>query len=250
MSGLMIVFAFILLIVIFIGVGIICIRNKARDVSRELFGTSDLGEISKSMREQTANTPKSVYGATSLMLPRITKDFPDFNYDEMKHMADNTITNYLMAVNSNKTSIQNVSSELNEQLRNHVEMLQERGLREHFEDITIHRTEICDYRKIQGRCVIKFQSAVGCFHYITDDLGAVQEGSKEYHYQTRFTLSLEYIQNQDIIDDTAETGLGLHCPNCGAPISTLGHKNCEYCGSPITEFNIRVWKFCHIEEKK
>ena len=38
-----------------------------------------------------------------------------------------------------------------------------------------------------------------------------------------------YIQNVDMVANGSE-GLGLNCPNCGAPIKSLGQKFCEYCG--------------------
>ena len=45
-----------------------------------------------------------------------------------------------------------------------------------------------------------------------------------------------------------EGGAMPNCPNCGAPISTLGSKVCEYCGTPIVELNIYAWTFSNIEE--
>ncbi len=38
------------------------------------------------------------------------------------------------------------------------------------------------------------------------------------------------------------TGIGVTCPNCGAPITSLGAKRCEYCGTAIEPLNLRVWK--------
>ena len=35
--------------------------------------------------------------------------------------------------------------------------------------------------------------------------------------------------------------LGIHCPNCGSPITSLGQKNCSYCGQLILEFIGRVF---------
>ena len=41
---------------------------------------------------------------------------------------------------------------------------------------------------------------------------------------------------------------GVTCPNCGAPITNLGAKFCEYCGAGIVELNVHVWSFENIEE--
>ena len=38
-----------------------------------------------------------------------------------------------------------------------------------------------------------------------------------------------------------ENVLGIHCPNCGSPIKTLGEKQCSYCGSAVMEIVGRVF---------
>ena len=52
----------------------------------------------------------------------------------------------------------------------------------------------------------------------------------------------------DLIKESADSALGLTCPNCAAPISNLGAKHCIYCGSPVIEFNIHAWSFAAIKE--
>lgn len=34
---------------------------------------------------------------------------------------------------------------------------------------------------------------------------------------------------------------GVNCPNCGAPVTSLGAKHCEYCGVALTPVNVNVW---------
>lgn len=225
------------------------IRGKAKSVSKEVFGTDDLSQIAASMRDQASNTPKSVSGMTSILLPQITRDFPEFQFEEMRSNANNVLTSYLNAVSTGKTTLAKVGLELQDQLRNQVEANDAQGLREHFDDIRIHRTEISQYKKAAGRCVVTFQSAVGYYHYFTDSENTVKKGSKEYHYQTRYNLELEYIQDQTLVENTNETGIGFHCPNCGAPLASLGTKICTYCGSGVTEINLKAWTFCHLEER-
>ena len=38
------------------------------------------------------------------------------------------------------------------------------------------------------------------------------------------------------------------CPNCGAPVTVLGAKVCEYCGSAVREINRYAWSFDRIYE--
>ena len=177
------------------------------------------------MKQEYSTTPKSVSAMTSLALPKIVSDFPDFQYDEM-------------------------NTELKQQLENHIQMLSVKDLREHFDQIKIHRTEICQYRKTAGRCIITFRSALECYHYITDNSSSIKEGSKEYKYQTKYNTDLIYIQDRNLVENELDNALGVNCPNCGAPLSSLGAKVCEYCGTPVIEINIHAWSFSNIEEVK
>ncbi len=248
--------SFIITLVLILAIIIAClvavhiIRQKIRNFSSQVFGTEDIGQAAEALKQEYATTPKSVSAMTSLMLPRITKDFPDFQYDEMKERAINALTGYLQSINSNDTChlTENVGAEIKEQLQQHLQMLSSQGQREHFEQIKIHRTEISQYQNTKGRCVITFQSSLGCYHYVTEH-GAVVNGSKEYQYQTRYNVDLLYVQDRDLVENQQEHALGVNCPNCGAPITSLGAKTCEYCGSPVIELNLHAWTFCNIEEK-
>ena len=65
---------------------------------------------------------------------------------------------------------------------------------------------------------------------------------------TTYNVELVYIQDQDMIENQEDAGLGLNCPNCGAPLPGLGAKKCIYCDTPIVEYNLRVWNFSRVEE--
>ncbi|MCM1158180.1 MAG: zinc ribbon domain-containing protein [Bacteroidales bacterium] len=243
-----IILILILAIIIAIYCGITYIRNKTQEMSRALFGTSDITKAAKQMKQEYSTTPKSVSAMTSLLLPKIVSDFPDFQYNEMKERAENVLIGYLRAVTErNPAVLKDGNTELKVQLENHIQMLSARDLQEHFDQIRIHRTEISQYRKTEGRCVITFQSALECYHYITDS-SAVQEGSKEYKYQTKYNVDLIYIQDRSLVENELDNALGVNCPNCGAPLSSLGAKVCEYCGTPVIEINIHAWSFSNIDE--
>lgn len=227
------------------------LSQKTREFSKTMFGTEDITKAAAEMRRDYATTPKSVSAMTSLVLPRITADFPDFHYDEMKERAENVLISFLQAVTAQNVGLlKDGNTELKQQLENHLQMLVSRMRREHFDQIRIHRTEISQYRKTAGRCTITFQSAFECFHYITTEDSDKIEGSKEYKYQTKYNIDLIYIQDRDRVENELDNALGINCPNCGAPISSLGAKVCRYCGSPVIELNIHAWSFSHVEEVK
>ena len=66
-------------------------------------------------------------------------------------------------------------------------------------------------------------------------------GSRDMKTQSVYETELVYIQNVDMVANGSE-GLGINCPNCGAPIKNLGQKFCEYCGTGITEINITEYR--------
>lgn len=225
-------------------------KRKTREFSRTIFGTDSLTEGAEKMKQEYASTPKSVSAMTSLLLPKIIMDFPDFQYDEMKERAENVLIQYLRGVTQQNTSVLTEgNTELKQQLENHIQMLSAKDCQEHFDRIKIHRTEIHQYKKTAGRCMITFQSSVECYHYITCST-AVKEGSKEYKHQTKYNIDLIYIQDRNLVENELDHALGVNCPNCGAPLSSLGAKVCEYCGTPVVEINIHAWSFSNIQEIK
>ena len=99
---------------------------------------------------------------------------------------------------------------------------------------SIHRTEISDYRRKDGGCTIDTQTSAGYR----------QEGKL---IEKRYTTQITYVQDYQMLPQ-GQTGTGLTCPNCGAPVKILGKKYCEYCGAGIREINRRVWRILDTRE--
>lgn len=234
-------------------IGYIIYRRVNRTVqsySRMIFGTNNPVEGIKKMELENANTPKSVSSATNLYMPQIMRDFPEFHYDEMKTRAENVLISYLRGIDgANASLLEEGTEELKESLNMRIQMLQNRGCREHFQRIHVHRTEIHQYRKAKGRCSILFQSSVEYIHFVDKD-GRIVEGHNDLKEQSRYNVEVSYIQDRDTVENLETSGQGLNCPNCGAPLTSLGAKTCPYCDTPVVEFNIRVWNFTAVKEVK
>lgn len=251
MVGIVIILVLILIIMTCIAVTYFRVKRKVQNFAREVLGTSDIREGIRQVEEEYAATPKSVSAMTSLYLPKIKRDFPEFQYDEMKVRAENALTSYLLAIDGlNIGLLKEGGQELKDKLEMRINMLKGAGKREFFQNIKLHRTEISNYRKQNGRCIITFQSSVQYNYRLQTEDGKTIEECKNTLVQSRYNTDVIYIQDRNLVEEERDFSLGLNCPNCGAPISGLGSKVCEYCGTPVVELNIYAWTFSNIEECK
>lgn len=231
---------FILIItVVLIITGYIIYRIK-KLADNASFALSALKEGLQDQEEELENTPKSVNGMTSLCLPRIIADFPAFNWNEFRQKSENMLKSAFLALTKDDiTKLTDASSDLRTQISLAIATNKEQCQHEVFKDVQIHQTEIATYRKMGGTCVITLQTSVGYFHYI-EKAGDLIEGSKDTRQQVRYSVELQYIQDVTKIAE-GKTALGVTCPNCGAPITSVGQKTCPYCGLAVTEININAW---------
>lgn len=176
--------------------------RKAKQTMNNLFGTDDLQQLIQTREAEASNTPKSVSGMTAVYAPSIQEDFPELNLAELKGMAENHLKEYL-------------------------------SKKKNYAGIRIHRTEIKDYIKRSGTCIVVFQSGV---QYLT--------GAKKV--QARYNTHMMYVQDADEYGHSS--GFSTSCPHCGAAISDLGRKFCDYCGSEVVPINIHVWELHDIKE--
>jgi len=205
--------------------------------------------MAQAMAENMEEQPKSVSAMTSMMLPRIIKDFPGFEYDEQRERANLVLTDYFKAINSlNADVLTDAGSELKKTVSNSILQMESLRKYKHYDNVKIHQTEITQYNKNAGRCIITFQSSVEYMYYVTDTAGNVIEGSKTTKKQSRYNMDMIYVQDRDMVESTNADAKGINCPNCGAPLSMLGSKQCTYCGAPVVEINLHAWVFNRVME--
>lgn len=244
----------IVIIAVIISVWVIVhkVRKKIRQYSLSLFGTKS---FIKGYADNTASldeSPRSLNGMTDVCLPNIVRDFPEFNYNEVRTKAEMLVKAYLNSIEAENASALNdeqVSSSLIDKVQNIINDLRSQGKHIFYDDIVIYNTEISDYTTGNGRCIIKLQSSVGCINYMKDQNGNIINGDKNHKRQAVYQCDYTYIQDMQKLRENGQyESYSLSCPNCGAPIINLGAKFCEYCGTGIKEINIKSWKFTNIEE--
>ncbi len=228
---------------------VVAVKRKIREVSRSMFGTDSLIEGVNKQKQEMSETPRSLHAMTSIYLPQIMRDFPEFDYELYKNKARSLLRSYFTAVQSKKASA--LSEECSQTLKNYVqgiiEDLSARNVTQIYRETVIHDIQIARYIKTGATVTVLFELSVGCFSYIEDENGNVVFGDKSIKEQAVFEVGLVYVQDASKLSDSS--GLGINCPNCGAPITNLGAKHCEYCGTSVIEVNTRAWQFDSVTEQ-
>lgn len=245
----MLPFIIITVIVLIAFLAITALQNKIREFSRSLFGTNSIVEGINKQKQEMSETPRSLHSMTAIYLPNILRDFPEFDCELYKNKAKSLLRSYFTAVSTKKASA--LTEECSLTLKNYVygviEDLNVRNVKQVFNQSVIHDIEIARYIKNGATATILFVASVGQYSYIEDMNGKVVFGDKNLKNQTVYEIGLVYVQDVDRVEGSE--GLGINCPNCGAPIKSLGHKFCDYCGTSIVEVNARAWKFDSVKEQ-
>ncbi|MGN1432635.1 MAG: zinc ribbon domain-containing protein [Ruminococcus sp.] len=247
--SLIITLVIVAILVLAVLIGVVAIKHKLRDVSRSLFGTNSFFDGINKQKEQMSETPRSLHAMTSIYLPQIMRDFPQFDYELYKNKAKSLLRSYFTAVQTKKTSAlsEECSTTLKSYVQGIIEDMNARNVKQIFREIVIHDVQIARYIKTGATVTILFELSVGHYSYIEAENGSVVFGDKNLKQQSVYEVGLVYIQDAEKFG--AAEAVGLNCPNCGAPITNLGRKFCEYCGTGIIEFNERVWKFDSVREQ-
>lgn len=215
--------------------------RKIRHFSRTFFGTDNLIEGLQQEKLTASKTPRSLHSMEPVYMPAIRRDFPGLNVDELKRKAERVLLSSLQAISSQKVDL--LSSEVPDDIRQRVMTriaeLKEQGLMQYYDQIKLHRTVISDYKKEQGLVRLTFQTALEAFARLEKD-GKVISGDANYRSQLIFASYYLYVQDATKVKD--RTALGLTCPQCGAPVTSLGTKVCPYCSNTIHEVNMHVWR--------
>lgn len=215
------------------------IKQKLKEFSSSVFGTSNIIEGIKSQKIALSNEPRSVFGMEKLILPNITKDFPNLNINEMKKMVEDSILMCLQSIEKKEIlKVDYVSETITNWIQSRIDDLKEDEFI-NYDEIKFHKTVLNQYVNKDGVYSLMFQTAVEYLYRKNND---------DYEkIQNRFNTEFIYI-----FDDTKiskyQSGIALNCPNCGAPIKDLGVKTCNYCGTGVIDLVKKTWILNNIQE--
>lgn len=193
---------------------------------------------------------KQVSGMTKLLLPEIQERFPDFNIEEIYLLVEKTIRAILNALEEKYISYLNDDefSLIKEKINHRIIDLKENNVMYRYDDVIFHKHAIKSYKCQKGIAILEISSSLE--YYYSKRVNEQDISHDDIKKQTRFTTELVYI-----IDSTKAgfdiNVLGLNCPNCGSPITSLEQKQCSYCqsGTNIQIANlIKCWKVVNCKE--
>ena len=180
-------------------------KSKVDDIIREI----KAGDI------EAQTTPKSLSDASSALLPRISRDFPEFDTAQMARRAEQDCTTYLESFYDRK----NYFTE-RDGIRSFLEQM----------DTGIANMEgpvAWTSPRVHGGAISRYSNKEN-FCYVTYQV------SYQYSYNGRtWQKKLEIVYLAADEPDMEKKISVYNCPNCGAPVGSIGQKVCKYCGTLI-----------------
>lgn len=234
-----IIFLIIIFLIIFAK-----IKVSARKMGLDKVNFSSIiDEIKKGVYD-TKNEQKHISGMTRLLKPNIEKDFKTFNESELYNKTE---TGLRMIFNSlEEKKVCNDLPLLKEQLRETINDYKSSKINVHYDDILFHNFALKKYYKKDGVATIQVQTSLEYF-YKKEKANKIIDNYSNYKKQTRYTVDFIYVYDVTQVKDYTRV-LGVHCPNCGAPLTKLGDKICDYCHTGVEDLNLKNWQMSSYRE--
>lgn len=200
-------------------------------------------EIKKGIND-TRYEKKHISGMTKLLKPNIEKDFKTFNESELYNKTETGLRTIF-----NSLEEKNVNNELpllKEQLKATISDYKSSKINVKYDDILFHDFALKKYYKKDGVATIQVQTSLEYYFKKEKDKEIIENFSK-YKKQTRYTVDFIYVYDVTQVKDYTRV-LGVHCPNCGAPLTRLGDKICDYCHTGVEDLNLKNWQMSSYRE--
>lgn len=249
MNGFVIFFAIVLGVIIFFTILFVVIKNKIRNILGK-FGFSNFNQLADEIKKgevEARTTPKHAPGMTKLLIPKIVKDFPNFNEKELYNKVETSLLSVFnslenLSVNDNENLIL-----IKEKLKDKINDMKENDIRERYYDVKFHNHALKYYKKDSSTLNITVSTSLEYFYEKKQNDKVVIDYT-DYKKQTLYTIDFIYIYNPSEINKH-QSLIGINCPNCGAPVKDLGNKVCRYCNSGLEDINLKSWHIALYKEE-
>jgi DNA-directed RNA polymerase subunit RPC12/RpoP len=236
-----------LIIILIIVIAVVCfivmifkkISRTVRTISDTVNTVSHTAKTIKEIANMADDIPtvpqqKTVGGATNVMLPRITADFPQFHNPDAQSDVEAVVRDYLMIIHGNKSDFND--NTVNKMAMGSIPKAQSGKV----SNVIFHKTAIYNYQKTLDYATITYRTSVGY---------KLNDQQIETRFEIAYTLRLKEdgIATKNII-----------CNNCGATLDNFYNdlsytttKNdgvCPYCGTKIIRDTIMSWLVSGIKE--
>lgn len=244
MDVLAIIVGVILGVILFLGMIALILYGRVKLAMRKMGfkvnSLSDMADEVARIKEEDSTRVRSISALTTLLLPNIQKDFPDFNEQELYNKAENALRKVFSAIESKKAKELSSFPLLRSNVQEVLEDYETSNISEKYDDIRFHKFAISQYEKRNGMATITVSIALE-YYYQKKKGDKILVDFTKYKKQTRYQCKFIYVYDDSKVDFSAKV-LAINCPNCGAAIKALGHKYCDYCGTAVKEVNLKAWE--------
>ena len=228
-------------VIVFLLIIALIIWTKIKASARKM-GLNDINfrnifdEIKKGINEDRYNE-KHISGMTKLLIPNIERDFKTFNESELYNKTETGLRTIFNSLE--KKEINNTLPLLKGKLNEIINDYKSSEINVSYDDIVFHKFALKKYYKKDGVATIQVQTSLE-YYYKKEKNHKIIENYSQYKKQTRYTVDFIYVYDITQVKDYTRV-LGVHCPNCGAPLTKLGDKICDYCHSGVEDLNLKNW---------
>ena len=215
-------------------VTVLIVRAKLKSAARKYLGTDLKGAAEMIGRgsQDEANLPKPISNVSEMYRPKLERDFPAITYERFTALAEAVLLSVLRAIScGNADGLTDVTDAMREKVVSIIANNARKGVTEHYDDVTLHRTAIADYRSGEDKAVAVFEISFGCEHFTEGG----RKSKAPVHCELAASVTLCY--GREFAEKSMTLTRSHNCPNCGAPVYAVGGKmlQCRYCGTGITE---------------
>ena len=235
--GLFIIIGIVVAIFLLIGILLLKLKKAAKE-----YGYFNLKSLYNDIRQSSYdsfNKEKSIGSQTSLLLPKILRDIPNFSVDEIYRKTETGLRAIFNSLENRTLSGTDEIILMKDSLKEEIDDMISNNIKVRYDNIVFHKHGIKFYSNTDGVLNITINTSLEYDYEKTKD-GKIINNNHNLKKQDRIVSKFIYVYDPDKYT-RSEVLVGIICPNCGAPVKDLGKKKCRYCGSGLEDINLKSW---------